>query len=127
MKKIITILLGVLLFAFPLAACADTPTGKPDDGGAAYVDPDLPDGTTENLEGYDLGAFDLGAYMTPIWNDGGVAVAETAFVRKEKDGSIAPIELLYPIKQIASVRSYGLDVLYEEGKDYSLTPTENFG
>lgn len=76
MKKIITILLGVLLFAFPLAACADTPTGKPDDGGAAYVDPDLPDGTTENLEGYDLGAFDLGAYMTPIWNDGGVAVAE---------------------------------------------------
>lgn len=121
MKKLIAILLGVLLFAFPLAACADTPTGKPDDGGAAYVDPDLPDGTTENLEGYDLGAFDLGAYMTPIWNDGGVAVAETAFVRKEKDGSIAPIKLLYPIKQIASVRSYGLGVLYEEDKDYSLT------
>ena len=48
MKKLIAILLGVLLFAFPLAACADTPTGKPDDGGAAYVDPDLPDGTTEN-------------------------------------------------------------------------------
>ncbi len=42
MKKLIAILLGVLLFAFPLAACADTPTGKPDDGGAAYVDPDLP-------------------------------------------------------------------------------------
>lgn len=122
MKKFIAVLLGVLLLAFPLAACAAAPGGGHDDGGTAYVDPDLPDGTHEELSAYDPGEFDLDSYMTPVWNDGGVARAESAFVRKEKDGSIAPIKMLYPMKQIVSVRSFGLDVLYEEGKDYSLTP-----
>lgn len=82
---------------------------------------DWPDGTIQDLSQFDVSQYSLDNFITPIWADQGIARCETVFVVQEQDGSIAPISLLYPAKQIVSVRTYGLDIRYEEGKDYTLT------
>lgn len=112
----------IAIFAFiMLFLCACSPELPPPTDLPPPPNPDWPDGVTEELSKHDLKAFSLSEYMTPIWDDGGIAYTETVFVVAERSGEIAPISLLYPAKQIISVRSFGLDILYEEATDYSLT------
>ena len=67
----------------------------------------------------DVTEFDLEKFLYPIWNDD-VSYAEAAFVRETEDGDIAPIELLYPIDEIISVRSADLKTKYARGVDYDV-------
>lgn len=67
----------------------------------------------------DMSAYDLAKYTYPIW-EGNVCFGETAFVREQEDGSIAPIQLLYNIEKIFTVRSADLKTLYYEGEDYRI-------
>ena len=67
----------------------------------------------------DLSEYDLTAYMSPFW-EGDIVYNETAMVLKNEDGSISPVGLMYEIGSVIAVRNYGLDTLYEEGKDYEV-------
>lgn len=58
--------------------------------------------------------------LVPIWADGGVAINETAFVLQEKDGTILPITLTYPIDEIISVKDFSLENEYAEIIDYAI-------
>ncbi|MBR4420664.1 MAG: SGNH/GDSL hydrolase family protein, partial [Clostridia bacterium] len=69
---------------------------------------------------HDLTEFDLQKYLSPVWS-GNVSYAESAFVLQNENGKIDPIQLLYDIDEIISVRSYDLKTLYEEGVDYKVT------
>ncbi len=61
-----------------------------------------------------------GAYDSPMW-EGNTVYQENAVVQKNADGTIDDIRLLYKIDEIVEVRNYGLNVVYEQGKDYQLT------
>lgn len=94
MNRKLSVFLSLLLCCAPLSAC----------GGQSAAD---------------LEEYDLKTYMKPLW-EGDTVYAETAFVLKERDGSVAPIRLLYDVGKIISVRNFALDTLYEEGKDYTV-------
>ena len=123
MKRMLCVLLSALAFFCLFSGCSKDEENETEKENhlSEEVDPDWPDGSIEDLERFDIDAYDRETYMVPVWNDGGIASAETVFVLAEKDGSVEPIQLLYPAKQIISVRNYGLDIRYEEGKDYKLT------
>ena len=63
--------------------------------------------------------FDIQEMLLPFW-EGEITYNETITPVREKDGSILPIDLLYPIDEIIEVRSADLLLKYEEGKDYSV-------
>lgn len=69
--------------------------------------------------GKDLSEYELVAYMNPLW-EGDIVYNETAMVLKNADGDLSPIGLMYEIDSVIAVRNYGLDTLYEEGKDYEV-------
>lgn len=79
--------------------------------------------TGDNGEGGDEKVYDevLNDRLKPIWNDDGIAVNETAFVLQEKDGTISPITLTYPIDEIISVKDFSLLNEYAEVIDYTVT------
>ena len=120
MKRRLCILLSALAFFCLFSGCSKDEENETEKENhlSEEVDPDWPDGSIEDLERFDIDAYDRETYMVPVWNDGGIASAETVFVLAEKDGSVEPIQLLYPAKQIISVRNYGLDIRYEEGKEH---------
>lgn len=60
--------------------------------------------------------FDLDTWLKPFWDTREVYNETVLFVGEEDE---AP--LLYRPAHILSVRNYGLDVVYEEGKDYAVT------
>ena len=68
----------------------------------------------------DVTAFDLEKFTYPIWKTD-ISYAEASFVRENENGVIEPLQLLYPIDEIISVRSYDLKTLYEKGKDYRVS------
>jgi lysophospholipase L1-like esterase len=88
----------------------DTPTEKP-------TSKPKPKPTEPELDENDVTKFDLYQFLYPIW-EGNISYAEAAFVRESKNGGIEPIELLYPIDDIISVRSADLKTLYVPGEDY---------
>ena len=68
--------------------------------------------------------YDLDNYLKPF-NDNEIMYFETALPLKGE-----AIQTLFPIEEIIAVTNYGLDVIYEEGKDYvikekKLVITEN--
>lgn len=65
----------------------------------------------------DLTGYDLKKYLSPVWS-GSISYAESAFVKENENGEIDPIQLLYPIDEIISVRSADLKTLYKNGEDY---------
>ena len=71
----------------------------------------------EEEEDNDVTKFELNKFIYPIWK-GDISYAEAAFVREDEEGGIAPIELLYPIEEIISVRSADLKTVYIPGVDY---------
>ena len=80
--------------------------------------------TLFGMEGKNVGAeeaFTDKEILTPYW-EGTISYLESVLAVEEEDGSIAPIDLLYPIEEILVVKNASLNVIYEAGKDYS---TEN--
>lgn len=75
---------------------------------------------SEPVNDFDLVRYDLDKYVYPIWETD-VCYAEASFVRENANGKVEPLQLLYPIKNIVSVRSADLKTLYTEGVDYNIT------
>lgn len=89
----------------------ETPTNKPTDK------PSNTDKDEEPEDMNDVTKFNLKKFMHPIW-DGEISYAEAAFVRESEKRTVEPIELLYPIEELVSVRSADLKTEYVNGKDY---------
>lgn len=58
--------------------------------------------------------------LLPVWEDGGTAIDETAFIIANKDGTIDPVSLAYPIDEIVSVRDFSLKNTFTEMIDYTV-------
>lgn len=65
------------------------------------------------------GKYDLDKYTKYYW-DSDVIYNESVMPLQEKDGSMAPIGLMYKISKILEVRSADLKTVYKEGTDYVL-------
>ena len=61
--------------------------------------------------------YNINEMLMPVW-EGDTSYNESVLVVEEKDGSIKPINLLYKIDKILSIKSASLLISYEEGKDY---------
>lgn len=66
-----------------------------------------------------MDSYDLDTYILPYW-EGDIVYHESVMVRKEQDGSIPAVSLLYPATEIHSVRSSDLKTVYREGTDWVL-------
>ena len=96
----------------------EAPTKTPKPSSSRPQSSDKNDEKEEDiLKNPDITKFNLAKYLYPIWK-GNTSFAEAAFVRQSKDGHIEPIELLYPIEEIISVRSADLTTEYFYGADY---------
>lgn len=80
---------------------------------------DTPDDKPDKVIVQDLDKYDMEKYLEPIF-EGKHVYNETAMLLKNTEDKLDAISLYYPIKEIVSVRSFGLDVLYVAGKDYVL-------
>ena len=69
---------------------------------------------------YPTSRYVAAAYDSPMWA-GNTVYQENAVVQKNASGTIDDIQLLYKIDEIVEVRNYGLNMVYEEGRDYQLT------
>ncbi len=78
------------------------------------VNPDFPMVSSKYGPG-----FDLTRWTYPIW-EGTTSYAESCFVQYDENGDLMPINTLYPIKDIVSIRSGDLQIKYKEGRDYNL-------
>lgn len=115
MKKgvsfIMSIMLGVTCLG-GMTACGDKGNGnKPNTE-------EKPDYTA--YEKYDVTELDVQKFVSPIW-DGIVSYGEAAFVMEDKNKVVQPISLLYPVKNVVSVRSADLQTKYVEGQDFEIT------
>ena len=63
--------------------------------------------------------YDFDEIMTPVW-EGDITYDESVLVVSEKDGNIKPIQLLYEIDEIVSVKSADYIKSYINGIDYEL-------
>lgn len=72
-----------------------------------------------SVEDLQCGKYDLDKYVTPYW-ESQVIYNENACFYKE-NGKVLEKKLMYKPAKILEVRNYGLDVLYEEGKDYVMS------
>ena len=115
MKKgacfIMSIMLGVTCLG-GMTACGDKGNGnKPNTE-------EKPDYTA--YEKYDVTELDVQKFVSPIW-DGIVSYGEAAFVMEDENKVVQPISLLYPVKNVVSVRSADLQTKYVEGQDFEIT------
>ena len=69
---------------------------------------------------YSTSQYVAAAYDAPMW-EGNTVYQENAVVQQNAEGGINDIQMLYKIDEIVEVRNYGLNKVYEEGKDYQLT------
>lgn len=74
---------------------------------------------SSNNKTEDVTMYQINKFTKPVW-EGDVSYAEAAFVRQNQNGQVDPIQLLYDIDEIISVRSADLKTLYKEGKDYKV-------
>ncbi len=138
LKKILCMLVsGLLIFSMCVgfAACGEDeePTEMPSDSESGTQEPsDTGKNTAKPYEKqtlsdeqllkkeHDVTAYDVKKFTAPIWS-GDICYAEAAFVRENEAGDVDPIQLLYPIEQIISVKSADLKTTYKEGTDYKVT------
>ena len=66
-----------------------------------------------------MNSYDLDTYTLPYWK-GDTIYHESVMVRKEQDGSVPAISLLYPATEILFVRSSDLKTVYEKGIDWDI-------
>ncbi len=64
-------------------------------------------------------SFDMEEMLSPIW-EGTTSYNESVTLIKEADGTIEPIKMLYPIKEIISVQNAELTQTFVEGRDYTV-------
>lgn len=95
MKRLVTLLLGVVMLA-SLCACGREPAKE-----------------------YPLDKYDLEAYMIPYWNTD-TMYQESVMLLEDENGNLPEIPLLYEAKKIISVRSSDLKTEYVAGTDYEL-------
>lgn len=57
--------------------------------------------------------------LEPIWR-GQIVYEESLMILENKDKTIEPIQLTYPIKEVLSVYDSSLQIKYEKGKDYRI-------
>lgn len=69
---------------------------------------------------YSTSQYVAAAYDAPMW-EGNTVYQENAVVQQNASGTIDDIQMLYKIDEIVEVRNYGLNKVYEKGKDYQLT------
>ena len=105
-KVIFRMLAFVLILAFCLASCGEKPGTE-----------DIPENTDENeyTQLLPFSEYNLDTYIKPYWK-GSIEYNETVLFLGEDDEA----QLLYDVDDIIAVTSYGLDTLYEEGKDYEI-------
>lgn len=70
----------------------------------------------KDYEGRDLTKYNSDVYLKNIWQ-GDTVYHETAMFLKGKD----TVKLLYPVDEVISLRSYGLDTTYIKGVDFEIT------
>lgn len=126
LKRSICFLLCICLFAL-LAACnSNKPTGHTETDEQSDIhnqSGEKPTNKPQNTDKEeptdvnDVTKFNLKKFLHPIW-EGEISYAEAAFVRESENSSVEPIELLYPIEELISVRSADLKTEYVNGKDY---------
>ena len=63
--------------------------------------------------------YSLSNMLAPVW-EGEISYNESVLVVEEADGSVAPIELLYPIEAVREVRNARLDTVYRSGTDFEV-------
>ena len=78
--------------------------------------------TSSAVEASRLSKYDFELYMKPVW-EAGTVYQETAVFYVNGDGKTENVTLLFRPETVVSVRSYGLDTVYSEGKDYVVTET----
>ena len=81
--------------------------------GGQTVTPDENPKLAQKGEWMDVTEYDREAYLIPYWHTREVYNETVLFVGEEDAAS-----LLYTPSEIVSVRNYGLNIVYEEGKDY---------
>ena len=64
-------------------------------------------------------AFDMKKTVSYVW-EGNEVYQESVLVVEEEDGTIAPIDLLYPIDEVVEVLNASLTKRYEENTDYTV-------
>jgi len=74
----------------------------------------------KDFEGNSLTAYNHDLYTKNIW-DGEIVYHETALIYKDR----TEIQLMYPISDIVSVRSYDLQTYYVEGFDFEINEKGN--
>lgn len=70
----------------------------------------------KDYKGRDLTAYNPDVYLEKIW-EGDTVYQETALFVPGRD----TIKLLYPVTEVISLRSYGLETAYIEGLDFEVT------
>ena len=98
--------------ARPTKKPTEAPTAVPDYNSDVVIE-------GEEKEMQDVTSYNLEKFLYPIWKED-ISYAEAAFVRENEDGDVEPIELLYPIEKIISVRSSDLRTEYVCGIDYDV-------
>ena len=132
-KRILAfIMAGTMLFgAFALSGCekekakdteknTETQSETASDSASESQSTKTTKKTNSTLSTHDVKYYHIKKFTKPVW-EGDVSYAEAAFVRQNKDGVVDPIQLLYPIDEVVSVRDSKLEKLYKEGKDYEIT------
>ncbi len=74
----------------------------------------------KDKDGNDLTAYNQDLYLENVW-EGNTVYHETAIIYKDR----YEIELMYPISNIVSVRSYDLQTYYVEGYDFEVNAEGN--
>ncbi|MBE6708641.1 MAG: hypothetical protein E7578_05300 [Ruminococcaceae bacterium] len=70
-------------------------------------------------EELDSSSYDVRKYTDYFW-EGNIVYNEIVFPIRDSSGKLKPFELMYDATEIISVKSYRLDVTYQEGEDYLL-------
>ncbi len=74
----------------------------------------------KDMDGNDLTKYDLDLYTQKVWK-GDTVYHEPALIYKDR----TEIKLMYPVKDIVSVRSYDLQTYYVEGYDFEINAEGN--
>jgi len=131
-KMMAFILAGAMLFGgMAFSGCdkdkKDDPDGKPSETTSESVsetesvtESQKATKTNSKLSTHDVKYYQIKKFTQPVWS-GDISYAEAAFVRQNSKGVVEPIQLLYPIDEIVSVRNSMLDRVYKEGRDYRVT------
>lgn len=90
--------------------------------GYADFEEDILEAANGSINGFDedylnLSEYEVGRYTKYFWEND-IVFNESFFPITEKDGSIKPIELMYDVDRVVSVKNSYMNVEYTYGEDY---------